>query len=348
MSLGQSRNTRQKNFLLCCLSLVILGIVVSLHGCLSNNSDRKLESNKTPVAVFLFLQASPDGSTIEGIVPSDLVERSGSLDQVIQSIPVDSNFDLMQFGKSLTTFSIKAVRGGDAFGAIASFKLQAPKEQTNPSPKIVSPDILKQPNLTIVPHPISAKDAGDKNTQGDRSYFFNCPNKIQPLVLAKSRDLFIKLGAKPTAIAQVTIASIVCADIDGDNQPEIIAGLRLDNAIRPVGFDPQSWQGFLSRSALERQEYSILVMLKKIEGGDWQSETILTNTRSLSYINDSVSSYALHGLQELNGDHYPELIVKEIGLNSLDVKVISPSIDAQGKWQWSNYYQNQRSLNIVQ
>jgi hypothetical protein len=61
-----------------------------------------------------------------------------------------------------------------------------------------------------------------------------------------------------------------------------------------------------------------------------------------------VSSYALHGLQELNGDRYPELIVKEIGLNSLDAKVISPNVDAQGKWQWSNYYQNQRSLNIVQ
>ena len=159
--------------------------------------------------------------------------------------------------------------------------------------------------------------------------------------------MFLNLGANQSAIPQVAIASLVCADIDGDNQPEIIAGLRLDNTIRPVGFDPQMWKEFLSRPAIERQEYSMLVMLRK-SGNDWISEPILTHTRALSYINDSVSSYALYGIQEINGDRYPEIIVQEIGLNSLDVRVLTPNVDAQGKWQWRSYYQNQRSLNIVQ
>ncbi len=323
-------------------SLVILGIAIGLNACVSPNNDKKPEADKTPVPIFLFIQSSPDGKTIESIVPSDLVEQFGSLDRVIQSIPVGSNFSLVQFGKPLGMFQVSAVRGSDAFGAIVSFKVQAPTEnEKNKSAKSLDPAILRQPNLTIV--------ASDRiNTASDRTYFFNCPSKIQPLVLDKSRNLFLKLGATPAAISQVAIASLVCADIDGDNQPEIIAGLRLDNPIRPAGFDPQMWKEFLSRSALERQEYSMLVMLRKSANGDWTSEPILTHTRALSYINDSVSSYALYGLQEINGDRYPEIIVQEIGLNSLDVRVFTPTIDAQGKWQWRSYYQNQRSLNIVQ
>ncbi|GBO53797.1 hypothetical protein APA_1745 [Pseudanabaena sp. lw0831] len=323
-------------------SLVILGIAIGLNACVSPNNDKKPEVDKPPVPIFLFIQSSPDGKTIEGIVPSDLVEQFGSLDRVIQSIPVGSKFALMQFGKPLGMFQVIAVRGSDAFGAIASFKVQAPTESDkNQQTKSLDPAILRQPNLTIV--------ASDRiNTASDRTYFFNCPSKIQPRILEKSRNLFLKLGANQAATSQVAIASLVCADIDGDNQPEIIAGLRLDNPIRPAGFDPQVWKDFLSRSALERQEYSMLVMLRKSANGDWSPEPILTHTRALSYINDSVSSYALYGIQELNGDRYPEIIVQEIGLNSLDVRVFTPNVDAQGKWQWRSYYQNQRSLNIVQ
>jgi hypothetical protein len=323
-------------------SLVILGIAIGINACVSPNNDKKPEADKTPVPIFLFIQSSPDGKTIEGIVPSDLVEQFGSLDRVIQSIPVGSNFSLVQFGKPLGMFQVSAVRGSDTFGAIASFKVQTPTESNKNQPtKNLDPAILRQPNLTIV--------ASDRiNTASDRTYFFNCPSKIQPLVLDKSRNLFLKLGAPQAAISQVAIASLVCVDINEDNQPEIIAGLRLDNAIRPAGFDPQVWKDFLARSALERQEYSMLVMLRKSTNGDWTSEPILTHTRALSYINDSVSSYALYGVQEINGDRYPEIVVQEIGLNSLDVRVFSPTVDAQGKWQWRSYYQNQRSLNIVQ
>lgn len=321
--------------------LITLGIAIGINACVSPNNDKKPEETKSPVPMFLFIQASPDGKTIEGIVPSDLVEQLGSLDRVIQSIPVGSKFSLVQFGKPLGMFQVSAVRGSDAFGAIASFKVQEPNPNDKNQPaKGFDPTVLKQSNLTIV--------ASDRLiTKEDRTYFFNCPSKIQPLVLDKSRNLFVKLGANQAATSQVAIASLVCVDIDGDNQPEIIAGLRLDNSQRPTGFDPQVWKDFLSRPALERQEYSMLVMLRK-SGNDWNAEPILTHTRALSYINDSVSSYALYGIQEINGDRYPELVVQEIGLNSLDVRVLTPNIDPQGKWQWRSYYQNQKSLNIVQ
>ena len=328
------------------ISLIILGIAIGLNACTSPNNDNRNENQKNqekaaPAPIFLFIQASPDGKTIEGIIPSDLVEQLGSLERVIQMIPVGSKLSLIQFGKPLGTFQVSAVRGSDNFGAIASFKVQdSPKDEKNLAPKTFDPAILRQSNLIIVP-------SDRLNNSSDRTYFFSCPNKIQPLVLEKSRNLFLKLGAKPAALSQVSIASLVCADIDGDQQPEIIAGLRLDNAIRPAGFDPQAWQTFLSLPALARQEYSLLVMLRK-SGSDWIAEPILTHTRALSYINDSVSSYALYGIQEINGDRYPEIIVQEIGLNSLDVRVFTPNVDAQGKWQWRSYYQNQRSLNIVQ
>ncbi|MFM7887911.1 MAG: hypothetical protein ACKPCM_14750, partial [Pseudanabaena sp.] len=260
-------------------SLITLGIVIGTSACLSPNNDKKFEEAKSPVPIFLFIQASPDGKTIEGIVPSDLVEQLGSLDRVIQSIPVGSKFSLVQFGKPLETFQVSSVRGSEAFGAIASFKVQEPNlNDKNQLAKIFDPTVLKQSNLTIV--------ASDRlATKEDRTYFFNCPSRIQPLILDKSRNLFLKLGANQAAIPQVVIASLVCVDIDGDNQPEIITGLRLDNSQRPTGFDPQVWKNFLSRPAIERQEYSMLVMLRK-SGNDWTAEPILTHTRALAYSND--------------------------------------------------------------
>ena len=65
-------------------SVVILGIVIGVNACVSPNNDQKPEADKLPVPIFLFIQSSPDGKTIEGIVPSDLVEQFGSLDRVIQ------------------------------------------------------------------------------------------------------------------------------------------------------------------------------------------------------------------------------------------------------------------------
>ena len=327
-------------------AVAVASIAIALSACgnapSNNRNTAEIQAN---VPVFLFMQASPDGKTIEGIVPSDLVERLGSLERVIQSLPTGSKFAIAQYGKTLATFQVESVSGSDMFGAIASFRLQS----ADAAAPVLDPQILRQPNLTIVLQN-QPQDAQAKNQDAnqERNYFFNCPNRIQPLILDKSRNLFTQLGANPQSLSRVTLASKVCVDLDSDRQPEIIAGLRLDNANRPETRDPVAWNSFLNLPALERQEYSLLVLLRKSEGKDWLAEPIISQTRALSYVNDSASSYVLSGLQDLNADRFAEIVVQEIGLNSLDAKVISLNIDAQGKWQWRNYYQNQRSLNIVQ
>ena len=137
-----------QNFLF--TACVTLGIATGINACASPNNDKKTEESKSPVPIFLFMQASPDGKTIEGIVPSDLVEQLGSLDRVVQSIPSGSKFSLIQFGKPLGMFQISAVRGSDAFGAIASFKVQAPNNnEKDPQLKALDPKVLRQSNLTI-------------------------------------------------------------------------------------------------------------------------------------------------------------------------------------------------------
>jgi hypothetical protein len=326
---------------------ISIGILTSvLVSCSSNNSQT---SEKTPslVPVFLFLQASPDGQTLDGVIPSDLLERLGGINQVIQSIPAGSQLSLSQFGKTLGTLKINEVRGSDAFGAIASFKVAIADGKPN-----FDPAILRQSSLTMVVHSVMAssdKNAtkNETNNESDRRYFFNCPQRIQPLVLTKSQPIFTQLGVGVKDLSRVAIASLVCVDMNNDNQPEIIAGLRLDNAIRPIGFDPQAWQSFLSLPAIQRQEFSVLVLLEKKSEAkadgknelDWNASSIFSQTRALAYINDSVNSYAVFGIEDLNGDRYPEVMVKELGLNSVDVKVWSSSLDAQGKWIWQNYYQ---------
>ncbi|MBD2149160.1 hypothetical protein H6F44_03325 [Pseudanabaena sp. FACHB-1277] len=347
--------------------VIIVGVNVFAGVLVSCSSDNSKTSEKTPpsVPVFLFLQASPDGQTLDGVIPSDLLERLGGINQVIQSIPAGSQLSLSQFGKALVTLKISEVRGSDAFGAIASFKVAIADGKPN-----FDPAILRQSGLTMVAHKVPStgeansdakgENKGENKGKSDRRYFFNCPQRIQPLVLSKSQQVFTQLGAASTDLPRVAIASLVCVDMNNDNQPEIIAGLRLDNAIRPVGFDTQAWQSFLSLPVTKRQEFSVLVLLERKSDAqnnspsnnkneaDWSAVPIFTHTRALAYINDSVSSYAIFGIEDLNGDRYPEIMIKEIGLNSIDVKVLSSSLDAQGNWTWQNYYQNQRSLNILQ
>jgi hypothetical protein len=328
--------------------VIILGIGVFASVLVSRSNGNSKTSAKAPpsVPVFLFLQASPDGQTLDGVIPSDLLEQLGGINQVIQSIPAGSQLSLSQFGKALGTLKINEVRGSDAFGAIASFKVAIADGKPN-----FDPAILRQSGLTMVAHSVPSIDESKTKSESDRRYFFNCPKRIQPLVLTKSQQIFTQLGAASTDLPRVAIASLVCVDMNNDNQPEIIAGLRLDNAIRPVGFDTNAWQSFLSLPVAKRQEFSVLVLLERKNDSnsnskdnsknelDWSAAPIFTHTRALAYINDSVNSYAVFGIEDLNGDRYPEIMVKEIGLNSIDVKVLSSSLDAQGKWIWQNYYQ---------
>ncbi|MDX2255703.1 MAG: hypothetical protein NW214_09325 [Pseudanabaenaceae cyanobacterium bins.39] len=314
---------------------ITLALLVALAIALPSCGSQAPQVKSTPIPALLFLQASPDGQIIDGLVPSDLVQALGSLEQVTAAIPTDSQITLTQFGEDLGTLQIKEVRVSSAFGAIASLRVQPLTTSDRPP---FNPAVLRQQNLTIT--------VGQH--QGDRRYFFNCPKGIPKLVLEKSQQLFTDLGIPSADLSRVAIASLACVDIDGDQQPEIIAGMRLDNARRPVGFDPQPWQAFLRLSPLERQEYSVLAVLRQSKQQQWNATPIVTHTRALSYINDSVSSYALFGIQDLNGDRYPELLVKEIGLNSLDVKVLSFGLDPDGNWQWQNFYDKSRSLKIEQ
>ncbi|MEI6427426.1 MAG: hypothetical protein WCO45_03415 [Pseudanabaena sp. ELA607] len=331
---------------------ILTGIMAT--GCSTPNKPEATERPKTNIPVFLLLQASPNGKNIDAVVPSDLVNQQGSLDKTVKGFPENTQFSILRFGQTITTFRSGAVKGSDAFGAIASFKVQDkgsdPKSSDKSSDKAnaapIETKVLRQPNLVIVPTDSLPK-------REERNYFLNCPKSIQNQVLEKARPLFLTLGAKQNRLSQVSIASMVCADLDQDSQPEIIAGLRLDNLDRPAGMDPTAWQKFLSRPALERQEYSMLVWLRRPEGAsDWQVEPVLTHTRALAYVNDSISSYALMGVINLSGGTYGELVVQEIGLNSVDLHILTAleeSSDNSGKKvRWSSYYQNQRSLNIVQ
>ncbi|MEE3715990.1 hypothetical protein V2H45_04425 [Tumidithrix elongata RA019] len=335
----------------CLFVFLVAFSIVSLVSCGAKEIKAPVEAAKVPV--FVFTQAAPDGKTVAAVVPSGLVAREGNLDKVVQSIAPNTKLDVLQFGKTLGQFQPSAIKSSDALGALAIFKLAEDSTKSNAPP--INQTVWQQPNLIILPSEAIAKSKpeSDKDNRTDQ---FTCPVKIQPLILDKSRDLFQKLGANPSLLSQLTLASLICVDLNRDSQPEIIAGLRLDNPIRPNGIDPQAWQAFLSRPASERQEYSMLVFLHRTAGsnqptnstqGDWTIEPIINHTRALSYLNDSVSSYALVGAQDLNTDRYAELIVQEIGLNTFDVLVISPSVREE-RWQWQNYYENERSLNIVQ
>jgi hypothetical protein len=340
-------------FFKACLTIfLVASLVVSLASCEAKES-KNVPVEVAKVPVFVFTQAAPDGKTVAAVVPSGLVARQGNLEKVVQAIAPNSKFDVLQFGKTLGQFQTSALKSSDALGALAIFKLAG--DDPKSSDPVISPTVWQQPNLVILPSEAIAKTKtdGDKDNRSDQ---FTCPVKIQPLILDKSRSLFQKLGANPALLSQLTLASLICVDLNKDNQPEIIAGLRLDNPIRPSGIDQQSWQAFLSRPATERQEYSMLVFLHRTGSsqpakptqGDWTIDPIITHTRALSYVNDSVSSYALVGAQDLNGDRYAELIVQEIGLTTFDVQVISPLVRDANQWQWQNYYDSERSLNIVQ
>lgn len=342
-----------------CLTIACISVlIVGMASCGGAKEPPKAPVEVAKVPVFVFTQASPDGKTVAAVVPSGLVARQGNLDKVVQAIAPNSKFDVLQFGKTLGQFQSSSLKSSDALGALAIFKLTGDDTGTTnksndlPTNSSVNSTIWQQPNLIILPSDAIAKfkAEGDKENRTDQ---FTCPVKIQPSILDKSRPLFQKLGANPSLLSQLTLASLICVDLNKDKQPEIIAGLRLDNPIRPSGNEPQSWQAFLTRPATERQEYSMLVFLHRTgtnsssAQGDWTIDPIITHTRALSYLNDSVSSYALVGAQDLNGDRYAELIVQELGLTTFDVLAISPTVREE-RWQWQNYYESERSLNVIQ
>ncbi len=286
-----------------------------------------------PKPVFLLVQVAPNGQTLEAITPRDLVTQEGTLERVVQALPPQGSFELLQFGKVVAAFQTKELGSSDVLGAIAIFRLQ----QSQPELSLRS--LRQLDNFIIVP----------KGTAPTHSvtYQYTCPPMIQPLILQQGKRYFTALGAKSQWLNQAAIASLVCVDINLDGQSEIIAGLRLDNPLRPIGTNEAEWQQFLSRSVTERQEYSLLLLLRRGESG-WLAEPILTHTRALSYLNDSIVSYVLVGAEDLTGDRTLELIIREVGLNTVDAHVLTPVVEDGKPWQWQRYYRSNRPLAIVE
>jgi len=313
-----------------CLGTVLgLGLVV-LSACAAP------EAVPPKVPVLLFLQASPDRLTLEAIVPNSLVRYAGGIDGAKRLLNADAEpLVMLQFGKALAEFQPTSRNVVDTFGAIAIFKLAHPLRQNR---------VLAQQGIAILP-----RSHYEPLPPASPSFQYNCPAKVEALALDLGRQEFLKLGVEQSATAKTAITSLVCADLDGDQNPEIVAGLRLDNPLRPLADDVQAWQTFLSLPAQQRQEYSLLIKLYQ-SGNTWLSEPIIRHTRALSYLNDSISSYVLANAYDLNGDRRLELLVQEIGLSTINVWLLTPDLQttAPNRSKWLDYYLPERSLEITE
>ncbi|AFY69428.1 hypothetical protein Pse7367_1131 [Thalassoporum mexicanum PCC 7367] len=304
------------------------------------------------VPVFIFTQVAPDGTTIDTLVPSDLVAAQGSLTDVINSLPEDRSFQVVKFGESRMQFQAAELSGSQVFGEIATFQLPAAITQDNNQGN----DIWQERNLLIVPSglvtiaaPIDPETevAADPTSQPTTSRRYTCPSGVQSLVLDNSRALFLDLGARVDHLPRVAVSSVMCLDIDNNQQAEIVAGLRLDNINRPSSLEIDAWQRFLQLPIDQRWEYSMLVMLRRPDDAPdtWLVETIATHSRALAYTQDSVGSFALFSAHDLDGDDWLELAIVEIGLDTVEALVLTSGAN---KWQWQSYYQPDRPLDVVQ
>ncbi len=286
------------------------------------------------VPVLLFLQASPDLLTLEALVPNSLVRYAGGVDGAKRLLNADpAPLVMLQFGKELAEFQPTSRNVVDTFGAIAIFKLPQPFRHRR---------LIAQQGIAILP-----RSHYEPLPPASPSFQYNCPAKAQEIVLQRGQQEFRTMGIEPSATARAAIASLVCVDLDGDQSPEIVAGLRLDNPRRPIADDLQVWQAFLQLPREQRLEYSLLILLQQ-SGNTWVSEPIIRHTRALSYFNDSISSYVLANAYDLNGDRRLELLVQEIGLSTINVWLLTPDLHTTdpSKIKWLDYYLPERSLDI--
>ena len=290
------------------------------------------EAGVAKVPVLLFLQASPDRLTLEAIVPSSLVRYAGGIEGAKRMLNADPDpLVMVQFGKALAEFQPTSRNVVDTFGAIAIFKLAQPFSQNR---------VLAQQGIAILPRSYYAPLPPASST-----FQYNCPSKVQQLALELGQQELQKMGVEQPARAAIT--SLVCADLDGDQNPEIVAGLRLDNQLRPISDDMEAWQKFLSLPKEQRQEYSLLINLYE-SGNVWRSEPVIRHTRALAYPNDSIGSYVLANAYDLNGDRRLELVVQEIGLSTINVWLLTPDLQTTDlqSIKWRDYYLPERSLDI--
>ena len=305
-----------------------IGVTLVLVGCATP------EPQAEKVPVFLLLQADPDRLTLEAIVPVSLVQRAGGVESLSAQLgQMQEKMVMVQFGKPVAEFLPRQRRVVDTFGAIAIFKLDRPFQQNR---------VLTQQGIMVIP-----QNQTELLPTHTPSYQYNCPSQVQNLVLQEGQAVFLELGVTQGDVARTAISSIVCVDVDGDQLPEIVAGLRLDNPDRPLANDVAGWQKFLGLPPAQRQEYSALILLRGTQG-TWHRETIIGHSRTLTYVNDTISSYVLDNAHDLDGDRRLELMVREISLTSIYVWIITPNLDPATitAQPWLDYYLPDRSLTI--
>ncbi|NJK60836.1 MAG: hypothetical protein HC918_12135 [Oscillatoriales cyanobacterium SM2_1_8] len=164
------------------------------------------------------------------------------------------------------------------------------------------------------------------------------PQRLRPVVAAFAQE---RLRLSTARANRLAFSHLECLDWNGDRQPEILVGVRFDNPQRPLGNRTTHWQSFLALPVSEREEYSMALVLRA-QGDTWAAEPIALRTRALAFLGDSVGSYAVHSVRDLDGDGTPEVLLLDIGLNTVDLVVARHTADG-----WRSHYRD-RPLDIVQ
>ncbi|MGQ9864774.1 MAG: hypothetical protein ACUVSQ_00575 [Pseudanabaenaceae cyanobacterium] len=275
--------------------------------------------------VFVVVQASPDGSALETIAPTDWVSDRAQLGSALRNLPPDP-YTLWQVGQPAASLFPQGVFPSEAFGAVVTFKLATPLDVRHP--------LRRQPRgAMLVPKGVPpAPDVTRYTCPPD------LPRRLQPAVAAFGQK---RLNLSAARARNLAFSHLECVDLTGDRRPEILAGVRFDNPQRPLGNQATHWQSFLALPAIEREEYSLALVLRP-QGETWSVEPIALRARALAFLGDSVGSYAVHSVRDLDGDGTPEVLLLDIGLNTVDLVV--------ARWdgrQWLSYYRD-RPLDIVQ
>ncbi len=281
-----------------------------------------------PVAklpVFVVVQASPDGSALETIAPSDWVGDRAQLETAVRDLP-PGPYTLRQPGQPATALLPQGVFPSTAFGTVVTFKLPAPLDVRHPLRRRPQGAVLLPKGVPPAPEAVHYTCPPD------------LPRRLRPLVAALGQE---RLNLSAARAQNLAFSHLECVDLTGDRRPEILAGVRFDNPQRPLGNRAAHWQSFLALPAAEREEYSLALVLQA-QGETWVPEPIALRTRALAFLGDSVGSYAVHSVRDLNGDGTPEVLLLDIGLNTVDLVVAQRN----GR-EWRSYYRD-RPLDVVQ
>lgn len=275
--------------------------------------------------VFVVVQASPDGSALETLAPVDWVNERSQLGSALRTLS-PGPYTLWQVGQPPTSLRPQGVFPSEAFGAVVTFKLDPPLDVRHP--------LRRHPQGAVL-MPSGVPPAPDVTRYTCPP---NLPRRLRPVVAAFGQA---RLNLSAARANNLAFSHLECLDLNGDRRPEILVGVRFDNPQRPLGNQTTHWQSFLALPATEREEYSLALVLRD-QGDTWNVEPMALRSRALAFLGDSVGSYAVHSVRDLDGDGTPEVLLLDIGLNTVDLVV--------ARWdgrQWRSHYRD-RPLDIVQ